>query len=134
MEPIEYKIYKPVFKQFIDRFNRMCQEYGLTYIIRKHTYYYETGSVTRDKRYKVKYKYKNRGMNWEIYAVPTFWFSFKKFPLLKITFSDKISVSGIGVNAVENSTMEKTPQNLENFFDEYIQQMKQISPAVFAHL
>ncbi|WP_291720116.1 hypothetical protein [Bernardetia sp.] len=135
--------YKNIIKEFVKSFNQMCNKTGHNLLIRKHTYHYETGSETVDKEYRVKFKQKRNDNTWEIYATPTSWFSSKKFPLIKLEFSDKIILTGIGIStgfaAIStkesgNNIVENNSENLKKLLEDYKEKIRKMSPATFSRL
>lgn len=111
----------------------MCDQSGHTYLVRQQTYHYETGSQTVDEKYRVKYKHKRKNNTWEIYATPRSWFSFKNFPLIKLEFSDKIVISGIGTNIIGN-VVENNPTNLIKLLKDYQEKVQNFDSDAFARL
>ncbi|WP_338759692.1 hypothetical protein WAF17_12145 [Bernardetia sp. ABR2-2B] len=125
--------YKTIFDDFIKSFNKMCGESGHTYLVRQQTYNYETGSRTVDEKYKVKYKHDRKDNTWEIYATPRSWFSFKKFPLIKLEFSDKIVITGIATNKID-SIVENNVDSLKKLLKDYQEKVRNLNPDTFARL
>ena len=135
--------YKTIFEDFIKSFNKMCKETGHIYLIRQQTYHYETGSKTVDEKYKVKYKHKINNTTWEVYATPTSWFSSKKFPLIKLEFSDKIVMTGIGIStgfaAIStkesgSNIVENNAESLKKLLEAYKIKIKKMNPTTFSRL
>ena len=135
--------YENIIKEFVKSFNKMCKESGHNYLIRQQTHQYETGSKTVDEKYRVKFKQKRNGNSWEIYATPTSWFSFKEFPLIKLEFSDKITLTGIGIStgfaAIStkesgSNIVENNAENLTKLLEDYKKKIKRMSPTTFSRL
>ena len=135
--------YENIIKEFVKSFNKMCKESGHNYLVRKHTYHYETGSQTVDKRYKVKFKQRRNSNTWRVYATPTSWFSFKEFPLIKLEFTDKITLTGIGIStgfaAIStkesgSNIVENNAENLKKLLEDYKEKIRKMSPTTFSRL
>lgn len=115
-------------RDFVFKFNRMCQSERRNFLVKKRNITYETG--TQVKTYHVNYQIRKRRNAWQVDAVSDgFWIFKKRFPLLRISQNQgKIRFSG--PFTADISDFE--PKLLKQKLDEYMEICKKQPADVFA--
>ncbi|PHN07289.1 hypothetical protein [Flavilitoribacter nigricans] len=108
-----------VVENFVGAFNEMCRSKRKDFLVRQKMVNYESGS--RLVSYRVTYKMKSTSREWRIFAATSgFWIFRSTFPLLRILKKEH-SLSFSGLFTEDLKSISRSPEQLKEQLDHYLQ-------------
>lgn len=122
-----------VVADFARNFDLMCRQTGRSYMMRT-TNSKKAEDAGKRVRYNVRYKMKQSGDGWEVFAQWGFWIFSLKFPLLKIIRVPPAHIKFEGLFVTVSPTINQNPAELHHALRNYLNYCRNLPEETFVNV